>query len=183
MRILINILIWIAKLRPYTHIKSADGKDTYMWRYWLFNPYKFGTSGKGSRFPFSIRLHHICRPDNDRHLHDHPWDARTFILRGWYVEERANGERLARVAGDTFTLNHNDYHKILDISQGGVWTLFVTFKYRGDWGFLVDGVKVPHLDYINGSYCKDGECRYAVDVGMPYSRCKPGTCCHVGVYQ
>ena len=82
-------LIARAKLTPYQHIMSADGTEMYMGRWWLFNPYSRETHK--SRFwwcPWSFRIHHILREDADRDLHDHPWNARTIILRGWYTEQR-----------------------------------------------------------------------------------------------
>ena len=34
-------------------------------------------------------LHHIHVPDPDRGLHSHPWKhAWSFILKGWYCEQR-----------------------------------------------------------------------------------------------
>lgn len=140
------------------HITGPDG-SVYMERYWLFNPYPANSSGKRAwwKFPISIRLHRIMRPDGDRHLHDHPWNARTFILRGWYVEKRPctptpeydyTDDFYQRKAGDTAALNFGEYHRITQVSDGGVWTLFVTGKYRGTWGFDVDGVKVPWRRYL-----------------------------------
>lgn len=143
-------LIRRAMRTPYTHI-DKDG-DVYMYRYWLFNPYEENSSGKGNWFPISIRLHHIVRPDQDRHMHDHPWNARTFILRGWYFEKRhvsGTHYRLeCRQAGQTAALRFGEYHAISRIGEGGVWTLFVTGKYRGTWGFLVNGVKVQWRKYL-----------------------------------
>lgn len=134
---------------PYQHITGPDG-SVYMGRWWLFNPYPIQSSGsKRSRwqFPISIRIHHIQRPDSDRNLHDHPWNARTIILKGYYDEERQNG-CILRKAGDTARLNFGEYHRIFTVSPGGVWTLFITGKYRGTWGFLVDGAKVQWRKYL-----------------------------------
>jgi hypothetical protein len=64
-----------AERTPYTHITSPDGKDVYMGRWWLFNPYDNETRQTKYRW---------C-PDSDRHLHDHPWNARSIILAGGYV--------------------------------------------------------------------------------------------------
>lgn len=161
-------LIARAKLTPYQHIMSADGTEMYMGRWWLFNPYSRETHKQALWwFPWSFRIHHIMRPDEDRDLHDHPWNARTIILRGWYTEERLEpashvdmlkpGPLLwleepdylfklsmrTRSPGDTARLNHGEYHRIDQVSPGGVITLFITSKWRGDWGFLVNGVKVP----------------------------------------
>lgn len=137
---------------PYSDITSADGSEIYMRRWWLFNPY----GGNDPRLrtyawmPLSIRVHHILRPDRDRHLHDHPWDFRTLLLQGWYVEEREGGRGLThlRVAGDTAALAHDEYHRIAQVSPDGALTLFITYRYRGTWGFKVDGVKVPWREYL-----------------------------------
>lgn len=154
-------LIRRALRTPYTHIGATDGQGDYMRRFWLFNPYPANSSGNSNWFPISIRLHHIRRPDQDHDLHDHPWNAHTFILRGSYVEVRPpdideqhvrvwiNGpSRHHRVAGDTVALKFGEYHRIVEVSDGGVWTLFVTGKYRGTWGFLVNGTKVPWRQYL-----------------------------------
>lgn len=151
-------LIKTALKTPYTHILKGD--DVYMERYWLFNPY---FKHEGSRRHWaswlpSARIHWIRMPDTDRALHDHPWDCRTIILKGAYTERRQRSQRdmsnwsdtylATRGAGDTATLSINDYHSIETISPEGVWTLFITWKYQGTWGFLVDGKKVPYKKYL-----------------------------------
>ncbi|WP_346396805.1 hypothetical protein [Pseudomonas syringae] len=169
-------LITRAKRTPYLHIQSADGQEVYMGRWWLFNPYDRETHlGRIRWFPWSIRVHHIMRPDADRDLHDHPWNARTVILRGWYAEQRQASDEwkkavrsglienpdpkfvdwlmrdacewIRRDAGDTAQLNHGEYHRIDEVSPGGVYTLFITSRWKGDWGFLVNGVKVAWREY------------------------------------
>jgi hypothetical protein len=154
-------LIRRAMRTPYFHITSADGRDVYMERYWLFNPYPPKSDGAGRRWGDwlpSIRLHRIMREDQDRDLHDHPWNARTFILHGWYQEERLLPIRMSddctstllikRQPGDTARLNFGQYHRITQVSNGGVWTLFVTGRKRGTWGFLVQGVKIQWRTYL-----------------------------------
>jgi hypothetical protein len=89
-------------------------------------------------------------PDHDRHLHDHPWNARTFILHGWYLEENPGDTIRFCDAGYTGRLLFGQYHRIEAVSPGGVLTVFVTWKYRGTWGFMVDGKKIPYYDYLNG---------------------------------
>lgn len=162
-----NWLIRRAMRMPYTNITSADGSQVYMRRYWLFNPYPADSSGKRAwwQFPISIRLHQIMREDDDGALHDHPWNARTFILRGWYHEARREPSHkdvllgdadprswierhCLRGAGDAARLRFGEYHRITEVSEGGVWTLFVTGRYRGTWGFLVNGKKVPWREYL-----------------------------------
>lgn len=134
---------------PYTHIMHPKG--VYMERYWLFNPYQPESSGKHNRFPISIRIHHICLPDDARDLHDHPWNARTIILKGGYIEQRlVNGNEVVcfeRLPGDTAKIKFGEYHTIEALADGGAWTVFITGKYRGTWGFLVNGAKVQWRKY------------------------------------
>jgi hypothetical protein len=177
-------LIRRAQRTPYSHIRSKDGTSIYMRRWWLFNPYDKDDDGeqKPARFEWlpSIRVHHILRPDIDRDLHDHPWNARTIVLRGWYKEERyknAVSRRdehkhcvehyrpakawdtegqifkppiravLLREQGYTGRLLFGEYHRIKDLPVGGVYTLFFIWRYRGSWGFDVNGRKIHHADY------------------------------------
>ncbi|WP_425327643.1 hypothetical protein [Pseudomonas nitroreducens] len=149
---------------PYQHIMSADGSETYMGRWWLFNPYDRNThKAKHWWCPWSVRVHHIMRADQDRDLHDHPWSARTVILDGWYIEQRLADDHLLamvdappgaqvtefirRNAGDTAALRHGEYHRIDQVAEGGVWTLFITSPWQGEWGFLVAGKKVHWRTY------------------------------------
>lgn len=144
-------LIERAQRTPYSHIWSKDGTRCYMRRWWLFNPYPGSDQVHLRRFawlPLSIRIHHILRADEDRHLHDHPWDARTIILDGGYAELKQDGLLYVRERGYAGRLDHGTYHRIDTVSEGGVLTLFITYRYRGTWGFLVNGRKVPWRTYL-----------------------------------
>lgn len=142
-----NWLVNRAMKTPYVHIYGKDG-ETYMERYWLFNPYPYPEEKRENWFPISIRIHHIMRKDEDRELHDHPWNARTIILQGGYIEVREGDKEYVRLSGDTAKLKYGEYHRIVFVPSGGTWTLFITGKYRGTWGFLVDGVKVQWRQYL-----------------------------------
>lgn len=150
----VDWLIRRAMRTPYSHIVAPDGSaEVYMERYWLFNPYprdeleRLQRGWLGSFLP-SVRLHHIMRADSDRNAHDHPWDARTIILRGFYFEKRQDEPLRVMAQGDTDRILFGEYHKITAVCYEGPWTLFITWKYRGTWGFLVDGVKVPWRTYL-----------------------------------
>ena len=165
-----NWLIERSKRTPYSDITSRDGSDVYMGRWWLFNPYGKGPHGEATppRWEWlpSIRVHHIMRADDDVHLHDHPWNARTIVLRGGYVEERpfssvGPNHGLRQFAGElwprsihkrhtgyTGPVKYESYHRISHVTPGGVFTLWFTWRYRGTWGFLVDGRKVPWREYL-----------------------------------
>lgn len=154
---------WIirrAQRSPYFHLEG------YMRRWWLFNPYKGSSQaeadttadsarhGRRWRWLPSIRVHHILREDRAEHAHDHPWDARTIILKGGYLEARhfESAYRLPEhnvwTSGDTTPIRHGQFHHIEQVSWDGVWTLFFTWDYRGTWGFLVDGKKIPWREYL-----------------------------------
>lgn len=146
-----NAIIKQAQKTPYMHIWRDKSDELYMERWWLFNKYTKGVNGevvsaKYSWLP-SIRVHRICLADTDEHLHDHPWDARTIILKGWYMEEKEDDKRLM-APGDTGPIKAGDFHRIDMVSDGGVYTLFFTWKWMEEWGFKVDGVKIPYWKYL-----------------------------------
>lgn len=124
-----DLIIRRAMKTPYWHL------DGYMNRYWLFNGYP--RESKERRFPgisLSIRIHHILREDHDRDHHNHPFDARTVILRGWYAEDREGVTRY-RDVGHTTSINRDTFHRISDIHVDGCWTMFIIFKTYDKWGF------------------------------------------------
>lgn len=133
---------------PYGDIRGADDGALYMRRWWLFNRYDQPRARWREWLP-SVRLHLILKPDSDRHMHDHPWNARSIILRGHYFERREGDPWLQpRLPGTTTRLLFGQFHRIAAVSRSGVWTLFITWRYRGTWGFKVDGRKVPHREYL-----------------------------------
>lgn len=162
------LLAW-AKKTPDEHIPSATNPDAiYMERYWLFN--KITDRKRKYRWiPFSIRMHVIHEPDNDRHYHDHPFDALSCVLRGGYTETRlewqypdyehlpvaemdVDNERLVAITrhvvpGQWIKLGFEKYHRITALTKGPSISFFVFGDYLGMWGFLVRGVKMPHRVY------------------------------------
>lgn len=81
-------LIERALRTPYFHLYHADG-SLYMARYWL-RRHAAGSSA------WAARVHYLATPDEDRHLHDHPWDFVSIVLRGG-VEGDPAARRRARV--------------------------------------------------------------------------------------
>lgn len=150
-------LIRRAKRRPYFHIHNRNKATPYMRRWWLFNPR--AEDNLGGWLP-SIRVHHILEPDDGVDFHDHPWNARTIILRGWYEEQRrfywyGGGHtdiEYKRKAGNHAGLYHGErfggFHRIDRVSEGGCYTLFIYGRWRGQWGFAVDGKKIAANDYF-----------------------------------
>ena len=113
-----------------------------------------------STAPSSAFVHEIHTPDADRHLHNHPWAwCASVVLSGGYTEERRGwscgadtydsdfGIATRHSAGDLVTFRTDDYHRIVAVEPGTV-TLFLCGRETQDWGFLVDGVHVPHREYF-----------------------------------
>lgn len=148
-----TFIIRRAMKTPYKHIPERGttfkgGGRVYMFRYWFFNAYGDDHIARIPWLP-SVRVHHICLPDTDRHEHDHPGCARSLIMKGSYIEERkvAGLPTRTMMAGDTNVIKEGDFHRIIHLSEGGVWTLFFTWDFTGKWGFWVDGKKIDHKEY------------------------------------
>lgn len=144
---LIDWMISRASRNPYTHIVNSAG-EVYMRRFWLFN--SFNSRWHIKWLP-SIRMHHILLPDEGPHMHDHPWDFRTIILRGWYAEEKGRffPTYSIHTAGSTLKRSRDDFHRISAVADGGAWTLFViTSPRENEWGFWTGDTKVPWRQYL-----------------------------------
>ncbi|TAL65727.1 MAG: hypothetical protein EPN79_11135 [Burkholderiaceae bacterium] len=148
---LVDSLINTARRNHYLDIKGPDG-SIYMERDWLMPRWMLRRDEDGDLrprdwVPFGARIQHICRPDMDRHKHDHPCNYRTIVLRNYYVEQMQDGTRHRRKAGDTARAACTHWHTIETVGAGGVWTLFITGRKKQEWGFNVDGKKVHWKEY------------------------------------
>lgn len=134
-------LVKQAKKRPYIHIPADTGD--YMERYWLIP--------ESWNLPFAVRIHIIKAADRDRHLHDHPFDFRTFVLDGMYIEERADGKAY-RKETDTYKLDATTPHRIravFPLNYSGVVSMFILGKRKQVWGFYTDEGKIPYTEYLD----------------------------------
>jgi hypothetical protein len=142
-------LIGRALRTPYFHLYHADG-SLYMERYWLRS---YSAGGR-----WAARVHHIATPDLDRHMHDHPWDFVSIVLRGGYKELRplsidpafdGDEERsylVDRRPGSIVLRLSTDRHRVVDVLPD-TWTLFITGPKRQWWGFHTETGKVHWRDY------------------------------------
>lgn len=122
---------------PHFVITGSDGSP-YLVRYYLF---------KKSWVPvFRVFLHHILRSDEDRHLHDHPWNFVSLILWRGYVEERPDGFHRRR-PGHVVRRSRHDAHR-LDLKRPA-WTLVFSTGKKRTWGFHVDGHWMPYRRYLD----------------------------------
>lgn len=104
--------------------------DPYLRRWWIIPRNRV----------FNIYLHHFCRSDDDRALHDHPWVNLSWLLDGTYLEHSPNGIAERR-SGQMVARLPSAAHRVqLLVSDTGrekpVWTLFITGPRVREWGFL-----------------------------------------------
>lgn len=85
-------------------------------------------------------LHQFLRDDDDRALHDHPWESVGIILHGGYVEKMPHGTDALREPGDMIYRRADHRHRVvLHRDEAGqpipAWTVFfVGYRVR-QWGF------------------------------------------------
>jgi hypothetical protein len=121
---------------------------------------------------FNIYIHKICQSDKDKDPHDHPWNYRTIILKGAYkemlcqtYEDTSTGESIRRIHRISVKEFHRwnsvkrkwyDGHKI-ELISAPVWTLVITGKHRGVWGYITDKGWVDSLTYRQQKNSKEEE--------------------------
>lgn len=103
-------------------------------------------------------LHQFLRDDDDRALHDHPWDSCGIILQGGYLEHTPEGV-IERHVGDVIVRTSLHRHRVqLHAAENGqpreAWTLFLVGHRIRDWGFWCPGEGaerfVPWQDFTSG---------------------------------
>lgn len=90
---------------------------------------------------FGIRVHQIVRDDDDRALHDHPFDFVSVILRGGYIEQTADGKKTKYKPGQILFRSASALHRLdLNRNERGevipAWTLVFRGPVLRRWGFL-----------------------------------------------
>jgi len=141
-----SFLNWILpKLFKYRDIlKEVEGQPSlYLRRYFLFRTKAFPN--------FRLFLHFINRSDDDRHLHDHPWDFTTLILSGGYREviklnSKMNTERVMKPGMLRF--NKAEHTHKVELISGPTWSLVRARKARRVWGFHTESGWVDWRSYL-----------------------------------
>lgn len=118
---------------------DVNGKP-YLQRYYA------GTTAKGD----DLWIHRFLSSDGDRHLHSHPFNARSVVLCGGYLEETPRGVfhrnpdgltpseaiKFADHIGRPITVF--DWHRIASVAPQ-TWTLFIVEPPRLPMWFFRDG--------------------------------------------
>lgn len=105
---------------------------------------------------FSIMLHWFHDHDRQAHLHNHPVDFISIVLRGWYIEETySDWSAIPGVRSLTFYkrkflnfIPHTKYHRITAFSHSKKpITLCFAGPHKQTWGFMVDGAFMDWKTY------------------------------------
>lgn len=104
---------------------------------------------------FVVNIHKLLRSDEDRYLHDHPWDFWTLLLSGQYFEHLPGGTVRCLNAGDWLYRKAEHRHRV-ELNEP-CWTLVLRRRTRREWGFWINGPGEPdgfgkwvqHTDYSN----------------------------------
>ena len=134
----------------------GNNDSVYLKRWWLV-PHNV--------LPFNVYLHRFLRSDDDRALHDHPWANISILLSGPYTEVMPRNRKEWMLKGNRDVIRKRRYpfipvfrdanwiHRVeLDKDKEGnekpLWTLFITGKYRREWGFWCPFGFRHFLDFV-----------------------------------
>lgn len=102
----------------------------------------------------NVYLHEMNADDDDRALHDHPYDNASLILAGGYLEHVPDGPSIERKPGDFVTRKAEDAHR-LELYRDGdgkpvtCLSLFLTGPRRREWGFHCPNGWIPWQEFVD----------------------------------
>lgn len=143
---------WITK-RVITDI-SQDEDYLRRWSLWL-------------PFGWSVKIHHIVRPDFDRCEHDHPWWFLRIILWGGYFEMANHTLHIRKpwrpwAPWRIYWCGRGFRHRILRFLGKSNWSLVICGPKRDDWGFFTLAGWMHWKEFVNAArmrrilWCDDG---------------------------
>ncbi len=119
-------------LKLIKEIKSKEGEIHFRrWRV-LTTPW------------FDINIHGIYKADEDDHLHNHPWNIFTMILKGGYTEETECGFNVRGFLNMRYS-NTKAFHKIYKMHTSPTYTLAIMSNRKGNWGYLIHDEHPPMI--------------------------------------
>ena len=96
---------------------------------------------------FSVNIHAIYKADEDKHLHNHPWNFVSIVLKGWYSEKLEGDKTNIRYPRNIVKRKKDAFHKIDSLHSKVIYTLNCMWGKRDDWGYMVNGKFVQHEKY------------------------------------
>lgn len=115
------------------------GAPAYLRRWWVVPRNEFQ----------NVYLHEILRDDDDRALHDHPWENTSLVLIGRYREITPAGTFI-REAGALIHRQATDLHRLELIDGAPCVSLFFTGPKVREWGFACPNGWVHWRDFTGG---------------------------------
>lgn len=108
-----------------------------------------------------VYVHRIDTPDNDRHLHNHPYSFGSFILSGHQIQGTLTPDGVKNEwlrPPRYYYMPRERFHRVQALPFGPCWTLFLagkpqwmvhpdTKKQVHLWGMSVDGKFVDWVTY------------------------------------
>lgn len=112
--------------------------DNYLRRWWVIprNPIQ------------NVYLHEINKSDDDRALHDHPWQNTSLLVRGSYEEHTPDGVFL-REEGSLVHREGTTLHRLVVPDNARVISLFFTGPVVREWGFACPKGWVHWKDFVS----------------------------------
>jgi len=95
-----------------------------------------------------VWYHRFLRNDAERHLHNHPWAAKSRILVGNYSEERKKGGEIRLITytpGRSNDIRVSTLHRIIRVEEN-TWTqMIVSPDRKTKWHFIEDDGSVTEM--------------------------------------
>jgi hypothetical protein len=136
-----DMQVWArGKMQRSPDFVIGDPDKPYLRRWWII-PRNEGCN---------VYLHEILRSDDDRALHDHPWENTSYLIDGGYLEITPDGE-FQRGPGDIVTRQATDSHRLIMPDGGKAISLFMTGPKVRDWGFHCPNGWVHWRDFTGGA--------------------------------
>ena len=112
--------------------------DNYLLRWWVIPRNKL----------YNLYLHDIRKSDDDRAMHDHPWENTSLLISGSYIEHTPQGV-FKRKCGDIVHRKPEDSHRLEIIPGERAISLFATGSKVRDWGFHCPKGWVPWQEFTS----------------------------------
>lgn len=98
----------------------------------------------------NVYLHRFVASDEDRALHDHRGENRSWLLEGEYLEHTTTDAPQLLCAGDSISRGAEQLHRVELIDGKPALSLFFIGPIVRDWGFKCpDGRYVPWQEFLH----------------------------------
>jgi hypothetical protein len=112
--------------------------DNYLLRWWAIPRNNFS----------NVYIHDIRKSDDDRALHDHPWDNVSVLLLGGYTEHTPEGS-FKRGEGEIVVRPAGTLHRLEVLPGQRAISMFLTGPVIREWGFACGHGWVHWKDFVN----------------------------------